>query len=1243
MPSPVQPRQPTQRKARAGLRVVFAVLPVLVLPLLLGLALAWLLTTQGGLDAAARIVGTASRGSVRIDAASGRLLGPLRVGGVSVTTRDFTLRADDIEVRWSPQALLAGTLQIDSLSVAKIHYAPIEGGEREPPPNELVAPLELRAPAIAIAAFEYGSLFAVREIDAGLTSDGRHHALELRKLSAAGARLSGDANVDGGAPISVAAHAELAAELAEKPIALTLAAKGPLAALEVAIEAGGSASGRAEALVTPFAEAPFTRAKIALDDFDPAAWAPGAPSARLQIRAELLPSAPSGAGVSGEVEVINKTPGTLDQKRLPIVEARSRVDWQEHVARLANLRLKLRQGGELAGSGKWQDEVLELALDGRAINAASLHSALVKTRLQGPLAARISANLQTVSVNFHDERFRLVAAAAHAQDVVTIERVELASGKARLAGKGRLALDRALAFSASGELADFDPARFAKVPAALLNARFSASGAMSPHLRVNLNFALGESRLAGEPLSGAGEIAVDWPQIPKAELLLEAGANRLRAHGSFGRGSGTLTLDLDAPKLAPYGVDGGVSGQIVLSGEPQAPRVSAQLKSERIAIGDLRLSGLALSLEAGAELAAPLAVDLSLARIDRPQQEALLQALHLRGEGTTREQRWQAQLTFADRRDLAFAATGGFDAPLLSATPLTWRGQLESLRLSARERALTQAGLVLLAPAPLALAADAWSLGPADFAGEGGEAHDWRANLSAAADRRALRATLNASGERIGRIEANASAAMQGAWSLDHNAPWQAGVKAKIPDLAWLAGLVDDRWQSGGRLEGELALAGTPARPVASGALRGDALVLRRPELGLALERGELALDLSSNRLRVRRLAFDSVLKPMPAPLRRVSGEAVRALAAKPGRLELSGELEFDREQGATNAFVDYELDRLGAWQLPEQWLLISGKGRLGWRAGALSASGAITADAGYWQLAPAGAPRLSDDVVVKRTGSDKKASALRPNLDLDVSASLGDSLYFNGAGLSSRLAGEIRLRAQGRDLPRATGTIATREGRYEAYGQQLSIERGVLTFQGLLDNPALDIRAVRTGLAVEAGVQVGGNAQRPVVKLFSDPDLPDAEKLSWLVLGHGSEQSGPGDAATLLAAATSVLGSDSGGLVGQIKKRFGVDELAVRQGQIGDSGRQATSRIATTSADTPSASGEQIFVAGKRIASNAVLSFEQAIGKAESVVKLTLSLSRQVSLIGRAGSDNAIDILYTITVGEKPRPAERK
>jgi translocation and assembly module TamB len=565
-----------------------------------------------------------------------------------------------------------------------------------------------------------------------------------------------------------------------------------------------------------------------------------------------------------------------------------------------------------------------------------------------------------------------------------------------------------------------------------------------------------------------------------------------------------------------------------------------------------------------------------------------------------------------------------------------WQGRLLEAKMNSADKSRN---FRLAAPALIKLASTGWSIGPAQFIGE---PLDWQATLQAGADARQLHATLNAKGSRIGQVEGELNAAMLGAWSLDQKARWQGRLKTDIADLGWLAELIGDGWQSEGRLNGELQLAGTPAAPLTSGRFHGDKLALRLPAQGLNLARGELDVDLRDNLLHINRLGFDSLLQPMPRAIRLDARDDLAALTAKPGRLEISGEIRVDRGSAGENAFLDIKLDRLGAFQVPDQWVAVSGNGRLSLKDGTLGAVGKLAVDAGYWQLAPGGTPRLSDDVVVKRPGTEKPAASLRPKLELDISTDLGRNFLFNGAGLSSQLAGSIRITAHGRDLPRASGTIRARNGRYEAYGQKLEIERGILSFNGLLDNPGLDVRAVRKGLAVEPGVQISGSAQRPVIKLISDPELPDAEKLSWLVLGHGPEQMGAGDATLLFSAAGGLLGNDSGNVVQQLKKTFGFDEFGLRQGNIGDTGgRQPVSRVAGgNSIDTAGTTGQQILSVGKRLSSNALVSYEQTLGRAEGIVKLTVNLTRQIAVIGRAGSDNALDVFYTLTFGrteEKP------
>src|SRR3546814_18195656 len=105
-----------------------------------------------------------------------------------------------------------------------------------------------------------------------------------------------------------------------------------------------------------------------------------------------------------------------------------------------------------------------------------------------------------------------------------------------------------------------------------------------------------------------------------------------------------------------------------------------------------------------------------------------------------------------------------------------------------------------------------------------------------------------------------------------------------------------------------------------------------------------------------------------------------------------------------------------------------------------------------------------------------------------------------------------------------AMGALRTRGGAIEAYGQRLQLRRGTITFQGDIASPVLDIEALRTGLAVQAGVRVAGPAKRPRIDLVSYPSVREIEKISWLLLGHGPHASG-GDSSRCFSGWTSFLG----------------------------------------------------------------------------------------------------------------------
>jgi translocation and assembly module TamB len=515
------------------------------------------------------------------------------------------------------------------------------------------------------------------------------------------------------------------------------------------------------------------------------------------------------------------------------------------------------------------------------------------------------------------------------------------------------------------------------------------------------------------------------------------------------------------------------------------------------------------------------------------------------------------------------------------------------------------------------------------------------ARLEASLDDGKIAASAQLRGKRLGTINAELSAAAGRAAKgetvplFDAQSPWQGRLQADVPDLSWLGVLLGEGWQVGGRLRGEMALAGSAARPQFSGQWRGDQLALRALDQGMRLERGEAQLDISGDRLWLRRLSFESELAPLPRALRLDQRLDAARLGATPGRLTASGELALSGEGGA--ARLALQLDRFGVVQRSDQWVAVSGDADLRWRDLALEIGGKLAVDAGFWSLAPAGRPSLSDDVVLHRADAAPAASRAQRALKLDLTLALGRHVYFSGAGVDARLAGELRIRSDDAGLPRASGSIRTVDGRFDAYGQKLDIERGIVNFQGPIDNPGLNLLAVRRNLPVEAGVEVSGTALRPQIRLVSTPTVPDTEKLSWLVLGRAPEQGGgSGDSGVLLAAAQTIFGGQDGGVLGQLRRGLGIDEFGVSSGQLGGSANVPTSRVASSTGFGSSGQtvNGQIVSVGKRLSSNALLSYEQSLNTTESIVKLTVDLNRQFSVVGRAGSESALDFFWKRSFG---------
>ena len=217
--------------------------------------------------------------------------------------------------------------------------------------------------------------------------------------------------------------------------------------------------------------------------------------------------------------------------------------------------------------------------------------------------------------------------------------------------------------------------------------------------------------------------------------------------------------------------------------------------------------------------------------------------------------------------------------------------------------------------------------------------------------------------------------------------------------------------------------------------------------------------------------------------------------------------------------------------------IVTSGSAQMQLEREQLHLDGRFAVDEGLIDFSKSDAPALSDDVVVKRAADPKAATPVRsgttparlPSVALDLRVDLGQKLRLRGRGLETGLEGELRLTSPAGKLA-VDGSVRAAGGTYAAYGQKLEIARGNLVFNGPAENPRLDIEATRPNLDVRVGVQVTGTAVNPRVRLFSEPEMSELDKLSWLVLGRASDGLGRADTALLQRAALALLAGEKQG-----------------------------------------------------------------------------------------------------------------
>lgn len=818
---------------------------------------------------------------------------------------------------------------------------------------------------------------------------------------------------------------------------------------------------------------------------------------------------------------------------------------------------------------------------------------------------------------------------------VRLPQLALVAGQGKASGAVALGFADAITWDVDLQLSALDPAYWlAELPGTLAGPLRSKGELKNERLQLDAQLDL-KGRLRGQPAvlkadaKGAGE---DWTL---GALAIQLGDNRINGSGSLQqRLAGRL--DLDLPRLGQLWprLQGQVKGRLDLAGTLAAPQGALSLQGQQLAQADNRIQR--LDLDARLDSAQRGLITLKAGNIRLG--ETALGNLDATGKGDIRQQALTVALNGPQLKlDLALDGTLGEG---------DWRGRLASGRIQAGGQdwqLQAPARLQRLANGQLDFGAHCWRSGaaslcgedqrlapdprlryhlkqfpidslaqwlPKDFAWQGMLNADINLDMPASGPKGTVR--IDASGGTL-RVRDN------GRWidfpyqtlRLDSTlAPRRVDTSLAFRGDRLGALNLSTRIDPLGRdkpLSGEFRLSGLDlsiARPFVpmverlAGQLNGDGRLsgtLLAPQVNgnLTLSGGHVSgaeLPVSLEDLSLRAL---------------VAGEQIRISgdwrSGEAGRGQLAGELAWGQALA-----VDL---RLQGQQLPvnvEPYAALEVAPDLNIRLSGdkLAVTGNVQVPKGKITVRelPPSTVKVSDDTVIIGHQTEEGTPPMAVAMDIDVEVGR-DKLSFSGFGLTANLLGHVHI---GDNLD-TRGELSLADGRYRAYGQRLTIRRARLLFAGPLDQPYLDIEAIRKVDDVIAGIRLSGSAEQPTTQVFSEPAMSQEQALSYLVLGRPLGNSGEDN--NMLAEAALGLGlAGSAGITGSLASSLGIDDFQL---------------------DTEGSGNKTNVVASGNLTERLSLRYGVGVFEPANTIALRYKLSKKVYLEAASGLASSLDIFY--------------
>jgi translocation and assembly module TamB len=1211
-PAPASGATPPPRRPRFYRRKRFwwgSALTVAGLGLLVVLALYWLLQTVAGRDVLlAQIVARLPAGSsLTWERAEGPLAGPLTLYNLDFRYDQIHFTAERAYLDPDIRPLLGRKLQLDALQLKNATLNLAKSDEPFELPSwpqslpQIEVPLALQADRIVVDGLRITQaqqpMIDIHTLRGGLeVANGEFRATQLVVTSDRGDfRVDGDYVPAQDYKADLTASAVLPAARGRTPARLGLVARGNLDKMEVAIAGNAPAPLRATLVFTGRTD-PVWQFAASSKALDPSLFVP--PGDAAATAGEPIAFDLSASGKGGDA----KLQGQLAYGEQKVTLDPSNVRLDNQVLTVAPLQLRAFDGqARLRGTADFRDPAnadfrfsvnasglrFATAPDPSTPDAPAVPIELVDANLglAGTLKQWATYGEATVARGKDSAQLHLDVRGndQHAQ-LVQVQ-AKMPSGTLDLGGD--VAWVPELSWDVEAKLAGFDPGYFAPGWNGNLSGQFASKGKQLPArpdgsaagYQASLDVPRLNGKLRSRPLDANGKFALQGEQ-GEGKLQLSLGDSRVQAQGKVGD-----QLDIDA-QLQPLqladllpGATGSLRGSVQVKGRRDAPDLTADLtgnglKWDSYGADSLSLRGRLPWRGSGGELAL---------RGSAISAGVALQTLRVDARGAVEN----LQLDADTQNDMGALALAG----QLRRDGARWQGGLNTLRVAPAKGEPWQ----LRQPATFAIAGSAFTLSDACLGASGGGAlcvaanwpkqgltlrgdalplslvqpwlppnsgrkmylrgeltldgsfkpagNAWQGSLRLASREGGLRLGDNARGELVRydqfsfvtdftaqHIHSKLGVGFQGDGFIDATvdtgwdayAPLTGEIYMNMSRLYWMELFSPDLVRPKGLVEGHVSLRGTRSQPSMGGDATLSDFTGELPALGLTLSEGKGRFEAQPDG----------------------SARIVASVKSGEGTLNVDGGLSWYGDSTplqlnirGSNVLVSNTAE-LRAVANPDLQFGIANK--------TMKLNGQVTVPSADIDLERLDrGTSVSEDVVVLDP-ADPEETPSSP-LEMDLRVVLGDQVKMAGFGLKGALTGAMQVRSrQGREMT-ATGGLDV-SGQYKAYGQDLTITRGQLTWSNnIVSDPRINIRAQRKVGDVTAGIDVTGRATAPRADVWSDPSMSQSEAMSYLVLGRSLSNTSSAEADQVTAAA-SALSAGSGLLASQLGAKLGFDDAGVSQ-----------------------------------------------------------------------------------------------